>query len=133
MAIISSLLVDGLIILVRTIFSVDLATATQKPAQHCNLMSGLQSSSASILKSISCSPRHPILNSIFCPPHHPETLQAATNTGSGLKGNRLMHRLCKFHIYACYLWQARGVRHLHKSVRDLKLFRELKPDLKLDL
>ena len=34
-----------------------------------------------------------------------ETLQAATSTGSGLKGNRLMHLLCKFHTHACYPWQ----------------------------
>ena len=34
-----------------------------------------------------------------------ETLQAATSTGSGLKGNRLIHLLCKFHARACYPWQ----------------------------
>ena len=34
-----------------------------------------------------------------------ETVQAATSTGSGLKDNRLMHLLCKFHTRACYLIQ----------------------------
>ena len=34
-----------------------------------------------------------------------ETVQAATSTGSGLKGNRLMHLLCKFHTRACYPWR----------------------------
>ena len=34
-----------------------------------------------------------------------ETLQAATSTGSGPKGNILMHLLCKFHTRACYPWR----------------------------
>ena len=34
-----------------------------------------------------------------------ETLQAATSTGSGLKGNRLIHLLCKFHTRACHPWR----------------------------
>ena len=34
-----------------------------------------------------------------------ETLQAATSTGCGLKSNRLMHLLCKFHAHACYPWE----------------------------
>ena len=31
-----------------------------------------------------------------------ETLQAATSNESGLKGNRLMHLLCKFHMRVGY-------------------------------
>ena len=31
-----------------------------------------------------------------------ETLQTATSIGSGLKGNRLMHFLCRFHTCASY-------------------------------
>ena len=36
-----------------------------------------------------------------------ETLQAATSTGSGLKGtcNRLVNLLCKFYTRACYPWR----------------------------
>ena len=33
-----------------------------------------------------------------------EILQAATSTGSSIKGNRLMHLLCKIHTHASYPW-----------------------------
>ena len=65
------------------------------------------------------------LKSISFPPHHPHTpplfvstrdttllvqplrfsILFATSAGSGLKGNWLMHILCKFHMRACYPWQ----------------------------
>jgi len=35
-----------------------------------------------------------------------ETLQAAKSTCSCLKGDELMHLLCKFHTRACFPWQA---------------------------
>ena len=59
---ISGLLVDGLIMLAKHFLCLFCClSATKMPAQPCNLVSGLQSWSASILKSI------------FCPPHHPPT------------------------------------------------------------
>ena len=77
-------------------------SATKKSAQPYNFMSGLQSWSASILKSISC-PSHPppLCEHLLYYSAHPtaqifcliwqETLQATTSTGTGLKGNRLMY------------------------------------------
>ena len=76
-------------------------SATKEPSQSCNLVSGLQLWSASILRSNPCPPPtlHPSpLVILLARPTAQifyliwwETLQAATSTGSGLKGNRLMH------------------------------------------
>ena len=78
-------------------------------------MSGLQSWSGSILKSISCPPYPHFVSSrdttLLVPTAQifyriwRETLQAATSTRSGLRGNRLMHLLCTFHTCACYPWR----------------------------
>ena len=117
---ISGLLVDSLIMLARRVLCwFCYISATKEPAQPCNLVSGLQSWSASILRSISCPPHHPQPPPLyehswyyFARPTAQifyliwrETLQAATSTGSGLKGNRLMHLLCKFHTRVCYPWR----------------------------
>ena len=117
---ISGLLVDSLIMLARQFLCVFCyISATKEPAQHCNLVSGLQSWSSSILRSISCHPHHPpastpssalviLLRSSNCSDflsHLVGTVQASTSTGSGLKGNRLMHLLCKFHTRAYYPWR----------------------------
>ena len=101
---ISGLLVDGLVVLNRHFFCWFChISATKKPAQPCNLVSGLQSWSASILKSFRCPLCHPppLCVHSSCYFAHPtaqivfliwwETLQTATSTGSGLKGNRLIH------------------------------------------
>ena len=72
-------------------------------------MSGLQSWSASILRPPPS--LHPFVSTRDTPTAQIfyliwwETVQAATITGSGLKGNRLMHLLCKFHTRACYPWR----------------------------
>ena len=89
-------------------------SATEKSAQPHNLLSGFQSWSASILKSISFPPHHPppsfplwalviLLRSSNFSDFQWETLQASACTGSGL--NRLMHLLCKLHTRACYPWR----------------------------
>ena len=57
---VSGLLVDSLIMLARRVLCwFCYISATKEPAQPCNLVSGLQSWSASILRSNFCPPRHP--------------------------------------------------------------------------
>ena len=57
---VSGLLVDSLIMLARRVLCrFCYISATKEPAQPCNLVSGLQSWSASILRFISCPLRHP--------------------------------------------------------------------------
>ena len=80
----------------QTFFLLILLHITKEPAQPYNLMTGLQSWSASILKSISC-PHHPppllstrdttlLIQLLRFSILFGKKLQAATSTGSGLKG-----------------------------------------------
>ena len=66
---ISGLLVDSLIMLARRVLCrFCYISATKEPAQPCNLVSGLQSWSASILRPIFCPPRHPPASTPQPPP-----------------------------------------------------------------
>ena len=66
---ISGLLVDSLIMLARRVLCrFCYISATKEPAQPFNLVSGLQSWSASILRPIFCPPRHPPASTPQPPP-----------------------------------------------------------------
>ena len=89
-------------------FSVDFATYQSLRSQHSPVFSCLAPFCNLSLSQPATPTLHPLwalvillclsnLDFLF---YLQETLQAATGTGSGLKGNRLMHLFCKFHTRA---------------------------------
>ena len=102
---ISGLVVDGLILLAKPFFSVDVAVHQPLRSQHSPVILCLNfGCGLSPFLSLSLTTPPPLPSSTTCDATlliklfrfsilriWQEALQAATTTGSGLKGNRLMH------------------------------------------